>query len=722
MEREQIQLNLSREDESASVKQAVEKTRAKRQPKTPEQKAQEQASRQHNMLVKKLSLIHENVAHMSVEGLEIVKTKSRLRAYFEKIYANKLVAIDTETGGFDCYTDPLAGLCLFTPGENAIYVPVGHVNLQGNLTSDNLNLDDEVMIMIKDMLEDKSLKQIYHNAKFDAKFLATNFDADCHIFWDTLVAGHLLNENESHSLKDLWGKYCNGGDSADKFGALFNKVDFRYVPVEDAYPYAAKDSKITFELYEFQQRHLRPDNPKLKNVYDLYTAIELPLINVLTRMELRGVALDHEFSKQLSLDYNKKKDEVELNIRTFIASIDPSHVPAEKLVKLSNPINLNSSAQMSIIFYDLIGLPRVNKEKPNSTDAETVKKLIERFSGKTSKKAKEAYEFLKWIEEYRGLSKLITSFIDSLPESVNPVTGKIHAKNNSTGTVTGRMSMSGPNLQQIPAKNKDVRKMFVPDEGMYMIGLDYSQQEPRVLAFLSQDEHLLETYSTGKDVYAFLASHIYKVPYEECLEFYEDGSPTKEGKARRSSTKSILLGKMYGRGANAVAEALGISKKEGKEIVDLFDFTFPKVQKLIDKNCAFASTYGYVETVYGRKRRLPDMMLAPTDFNNQRIARASRQVLNSIIQGTGADIVKKSLIQLDHDPILKELGFEILFSVHDEILGQAPKENALKAARRMKEIMASAPNDRINVPFKVDGEISERWYGDNLLVEWHEKL
>ena len=164
MEREQIQLNLSREDESVSVKQAVAKTRAKRQPKTPEQKAQKQASRQHNMLVKKLSLIHENVAHMSVEGLEIVKTKSRLRAYFEKIYANKLVAIDTETGGFDCYTDPLAGLCLFTPGENAIYVPVGHVNLQGNLTSDNLNLDDEVMIMIKDMLEDKSLKQIYHNA------------------------------------------------------------------------------------------------------------------------------------------------------------------------------------------------------------------------------------------------------------------------------------------------------------------------------------------------------------------------------------------------------------------------------------------------------------------------------------------------------------------------------------------------------------------------------
>ena len=722
MERETLQLNLARETEQISVEKVAAKTRAKRQPKSPEQKAMEQASRQRTAFLKKLALIHENVAHMSVNGLEVVRTKSRLREYFEKIYANKLVAIDTETGGFDCYLDPLAGICLYTPGESAVYIPVGHVDLQGNLSEENLTLDDEINTLFKNLFEDTSLKQIYHNAKFDIKFLATNFDADCHVYWDTLVAGHLLNENESHSLKDLWGKYCNGGDSADKFGTLFNKVDFRYVPVQDAYPYAAKDAKITFELYEFQQRHLRSDNNKLKNVYDLYSAIELPLINTLARMELRGVALDPEFSKQLSIDYNKKKDEVELNIRTFIASIDPSHVSSEKLLKLSNPVNLNSSAQMSIIFYDLIGLPRVNKEKPNSTDAETVKKLIERFSTKTSKKARECYEFLKWIEEYRGLSKLITSFIDSLPESVNPVTGKIHAKNNSTGTVTGRMSMSGPNLQQIPAKNKDVRKMFVPDEGMYMIGLDYSQQEPRVLAFLSQDEHLLETYSTGKDVYAFLASHIYKVPYEECLEFYEDGSPTKEGKARRSSTKSILLGKMYGRGATAVAEALGISKKEGKEIVDLFDYTFPKVQKLIDKNCAFASTYGYVETVYGRKRRLPDMMLPATDFNNQRIARASRQVLNSIIQGTGADIVKKSLIQLDNDPILKELGFEILFSVHDEILGQAPKENALAAARRMKEIMASAPNDRINVPFKVDGEISERWYGDNLLVEWHEKL
>ncbi|MEG0153572.1 MAG: DNA polymerase A family protein, partial [Cellulosilyticaceae bacterium] len=448
--------------------------------------------------------------------------------------------------------------------------------------------------------------------------------------------------------------------------------------------------------------------------------VEIPVITTLANMELRGVQLDADFAKQLKIDYTAKLKEVESYIYQFIYSHDLTCLDETVLKKLDDPINLGSSTQMAIIFYDLLKLPIVSRDKPRSTASEILDELIIKLN--PVQKLNEVVAFLENLKQHRGLNKLLSGFIESLPQQVCPVTNKIHAKNNATGTVTGRMSMSEPNLQQIPSKNKDIRKLFVADKDHLLIGLDYSQEEPRILAHLSQDKHLLDTYSKGIDIYAQSASLTFNIPYDECKEFDAEGRLNPEGKKRRNSMKSVILGKMYGRGPKSIAEQLGIKAKEAQVIVDNFDMTFPGVKKLIDKECAFASAYGYVETVYGRKRRLPDMQLENSAYNDKRIRKASRQVLNSIIQGTGGDIVKKALIALDNDTFLNEKGYQLLFSVHDEILGQAPEDVALECARRMKEIMIQVPSDRILVPFKVDGEIMRRWTDENLLEVWGETL
>lgn len=338
---------------------------------------------------------------------------------------------------------------------------------------------------------------------------------------------------------------------------------------------------------------------------------------------------------------------------------------------------------------------------------------------------------------------------------------------------TGRLSSSDPNLQNIPSHNKEIRRMFVPEEGKYFVSGDFSQQEPRTLAHMSGDTHFKDAYAQGRDIYAWCGSMVYHIPYEECLEFRPDGSVNPEGKQRRSNMKSIILGLMYGRGAQAIAEQLKISRKEAQGIIDSFYKTFPKVKEFVQKVEHDAKVNGYVETAYGRKRRLPDMRLPEIQFkiidatklstfdpldldgnnepeidisrkeyfakrmhnaygyeqkqkikseakaegieiidNGGKIADASRQCVNSIIQGSAADITKRAMIDIANDPILNDLGFELELTIHDEVIGECPKENAFKAAKRLSEVMINSCADTISVPMKVDSEITERWYGE----------
>ena len=370
---------------------------------------------------------------------------------------------------------------------------------------------------------------------------------------------------------------------------------------------------------------------------------------------------------------------------------------------------------------------------------------------------------------------------------INPNDGKVHCVFNQYGAKTGRFSSQDPNMQNIPSHNKDVRKMFVADDGYILMSSDYSQQEPKVMTQMCGDKKMLNAYKQGKDLYAEIASLAFDKPYEDCLEFYLDengnktGETNKEGKERRTQAKSILLGILYGRGITSVAEQLHCSKQKAQDIQNKVFRGFPAIQKFEEDSKQMAREFGYVTTLWGRKRRLPEMQLEPYEFdftnlqvqqfdplafdeetndslyndikyqaiehytnllnksygrvakeqvkararqegiiikdNGGYIADAERQCVNARIQGSAADMSKKAMLLVGNDKRLKELGFNLLIPVHDELIAQCPIKNVKECSERFAQLMSEAAKDRLEVPISCDVAISREWYGKELSLE-----
>lgn len=685
-----------------------------------------------------------------------------LNKYISSAIKNGEIAIDTETEGLNWIDDKLAGVCLYTPKEKPLYIPVNHINyITGQLIKDQMPI--QALKNAMQTIKDKAVKVIMHNAKFDTHVINWQIGVRLTAYWDTQIAGNLLNENESHTLKYMWNKYCNGGkeDKLATYSTLFDNLAFTHIPLEVAYLYGAKDPLMTYELYQFQKEYLDPAGKHckakgLEDVAKVFREIEMPLIPAVTQMEDNGIAINKDYAKQLSKKYTAK---LEIAEKTVMAEVDKYSEQIKKLqktapnkwAKLGNPINLNSPQQLAVLLYDVIGLKSPDKSKPRGTGEE----IISEFN----------IPLTTAILEYRGLTKLLGTYIDKIPRVVNKKTGKLHASFNQYGAKTGRFSSSDPNLQNIPSKNKEIRRMFTADKGYVLLGSDFSQQEPRCLAHMSKDTHMIEAYAQGKDIYATIASKVFNVPYDECKEFRPDGSKNPAGKKRRDQIKGVVLGIMYGRGANSIATELGISKQEAQKTVDDFYNSFAQVKEFIFGRIAHCKEYGYVETAWGRKRRLPDIQLPEYEFrfkakskkgepvpanvennylrqlanswgkdtkkiiaraekqdgiiiknNGGFIAEAERQTVNSIIQGSSADITKKAMVMLYNDKLLTKLGYQMLLTVHDEVIGQCPKENAKAVASRVTELMIASAKNKISVPMKCDVEITECWYGEEVAV------
>jgi DNA polymerase I-like protein with 3'-5' exonuclease and polymerase domains len=488
----------------------------------------------------------------------------------------------------------------------------------------------------------------------------------------------------------------------------------------------------------------------------------MPCIKVVVDMEDNGIALDSSFSKELSNKYHSLLDEARDKyyscLDEYTNRINNYRKINKAASKLSDPINYASPTQLAILLYDIIGVKPVDKDSPRGTGEDILNKID--------------LPICKAILKCREYEKLLGTYIDKLPELVNPKTGKLHTVFNQCGTVTGRFSSNSPNFQNIPSHNQDIRKMFVADDGYVLVGSDYSQQEPRTLASICEDENLIQAYKDGKDIYAWIASMVYKVPYEECKEFNPDGSKNPEGKKRRSRMKAIVLGIMYSKGSASIATDLGISKKEADNIFNTFFEEFPSIKRFIETSQQYAIEYGYVTTLWGRKRRLPDIQLPKYDFkliegvnedpldfsgvedltvdqftvdkytkqldrcfyyedtlslvskareeginikvNTMKIEDARRQCVNSIIQGSAADMVKLALISIYNDKQLKDNGFKLIMTVHDEIIGQCPIENAKKVSERLSQVMIESALERVSVPMKCDAEITKRWTGEGI--------
>lgn len=490
-----------------------------------------------------------------LDRMELVTSEERIDQYLDKVLDNGILAVDTETNGLDRIDGKIAGICLYTPGEKGIYIPVGHVSYMTNMELKN-NVSKEFMHNFFEVCNRENIKYVLQNSKYDMHILYWMIGVKIVPYWDTLIGGYLLNENEPHGLKVLWQKYCTG-ESAEvgKFGELFNGIEFNKIPPDVGYMYAAFDPIMTYELYDFQREYLDRDGKYcykkgLERVADVFRNIEMPLIEVVFDMEAQGVDIDTNLAQQLKQRYTTYMDNALNEFNTQVAQLDKQGAfndlrvkHPDKYGKISElgevNINIGSNQQLVILFYDVLKLDPPKGQR--SVGEEQLKQLN--------------HPLVNSILEYRGMSKLLSTYIDAIPDHISKRTGKLHAHFNQYGAKTGRFSSSNPNLQNIPSKTKklsdgtvidaghDIRQMFIAGEGNVIIGGDFSQQEPRCLAHMSGDKHMIQAYLDGKDLYSTIASKLYNMPYEECKEFRPDGTVNPEGKNRRSSVKPILLGK-----------------------------------------------------------------------------------------------------------------------------------------------------------------------------------
>ncbi len=717
------------------------------------------------------AVVNKNLGKYA-DKYEVIREEEAFEQYIDACIEQGVVAIDTETDSLDPITCLLAGICLYTPNNKAVYIPIHHITYVTGIEIDNQVPEEFAKEQFK-RLVDNNVKVIMFNAKFDVRVIKNQLGVELVPHWDGYIAARLLNENEpENNLKALHKKYCLKGEGdAFTFDSLFKGIPFTHIPVNTAYLYAARDAKITYELYEFQKPFLTENDPicierDLTGPAFVFNHIEMPLINIVAQMEDTGVAFDFDFAEKLSKEYNEKLKLVEERFYkicdNFGQDLDDYRARNGAANKLGYPINISSPTQIAILLYDVLGIEPPDKSKPRGTGEEILQKID--------------HPIAEIILEYRGVAKLLSTYIDKMPAIVNPKTRRIHASFNQMGADTGRFSSSDPNMQNIPSHNNEIRKMFRASEGCVLLSSDYSAQEPRLTAHMSQDEKMIKAYKDGKDLYVEVASIAYGLPYDECREFREDGTRNEEGKERRNAAKAIVLGVCYGKGVPAIADDLGITRKKAQEIYDKIMVSFPGLKQFMEDSENMARERGFVTTVWGRKRRLPNMQLPPYEFtyiggapkdfdplfgdednledfsevdeltkqrytnllnstyswrekevikskakdegieikdNGGYIAEATRQCVNSRIQGSAADQTKLAMILVGNDQRLKDLGFKLLLTVHDELIGECPKENAKEVAERFSQLMIDAAKD-LAVPSKCDVEITERWYGEPL--------
>lgn len=730
-----------------------------------------------------------------LDRLELLDNENKIREYIDCAITNGIIAVDTETNGLDRIDGKIAGVCLYTPGQKGVYIPVRHESFMTGIEL-KTNVSKEFMKDQFERMNKSNIKYVLHNAKFDMHILWWMLGIKIIPYWDTQIGSQLLNENEPHKLKVLYKKYVDNADENSKvasFNSLFKGIEFNKVPPDVAYMYASFDPIMTYELYQFQYDFIDINGKYckekgLERVAEVFRNIEMPLIQVVFEMECTGVKIDTELADKLKAQYTKHKDAAE---EKFNLEIEKLNDKFDKLM-IKNPaaynklfkdgirkVSISSPTQLAILFYDVLEFESPDKKSPRGTG----EAILKSFN----------HPLVDSILEYRSMSKLLSTYIEAIPQHIAKRDNRLHANFNQYGAKTGRFSSSDPNLQNIPSQKTklsdgtvidaghDIRQMFIAGEGQVIVGGDFSQQEPRCLAHMSDDPHMLQAYLEGKDLYATIASKIYKMPYDECKEFRADGTVNPDGKARRTSVKPVLLGLMYGRGVPSIAEQMKISTQEAQKIIDDFYAEFPKVKEFVDFAQTFARDYGFVETAWGRKRRLSDMQLPPIEIkpciksysdnfdpfafdatesipqddyvpdevyrkyytllnrargrqqqqkvkelaeqegytikdNRGFIEDAKRQCVNSIIQGSAADMTKLTMIKIFNDEELNKLGYKLIIPVHDEVLGICPRENAKAVRDRLEYIMVHIVDGKFKIPMKCDIEVTERWYGEGIEI------
>lgn len=590
---------------------------------------------------------------------KIITTKQGLDELISKLKLRKIFAFDFETTSEDPMIAELVGVSFCWEEAVAWYIPF--------ISPDGKVLDvHRALERLRPLFEDEDIKKIGQNIKYE-KIVLANYNIQLNgIHFDTMVASYLLNPSKlNHNLGDISIEYIGYKmiDITELIGKGKSQTTLANVPVEKVSRYCCEDSDVTFRLSNILTRELSN-----KGLEKLFREVELPLIDVLTQMELNGVCLDTDFLTKMSADIQKKLDQITQDIYE-IAGCE---------------FNINSPKQLQEILFTKLKLPAIKRTKTGiSTDEEVLRKLASQHSLPAA------------LLEYRELSKLKSTYVDALPKLLNPKTHRVHTSFNQTVTATGRLSSSNPNLQNIPVKTelgRKIRKAFVPQHrDSYIVSADYSQIELRILAHLSKDRNLMEAFRQERDIHNHTASLIFGVSEDEVTS------------QMRSQAKAVNFGIVYGMSAYGLSRELNIEPKMAQEFIDAYFERYPDVKVWIDTQIKEAKQKGYVITLLNRRRYIPEI----NSQNNSIRQFAERTAINTPIQGSAADLIKLAMINIHRRLYSENMHSMMILQVHDELVFETPQDELDGLISLVKKNMEDVM--RLSIPIKVNIAVGKNW-------------
>ncbi len=596
---------------------------------------------------------------------QLIDTQKKFDSLLTELKKQKLFAIDTETTSLNAMRAALVGISFSWQSQSGFYLPI-----KAPLGAKHLDIES-VCRKLAPILADESVKKIGQNIKYDLLVLQNAQMPIKGVHFDTMVASYCLDPGRSHSLNNMAADFLNYDciPISALIGKGKNQLTFDMVDTAAACEYAAEDADITFQLYIYLKDRL--EKPAAGGLKKLFQEVEMPLVSVLAAMEHNGVSLDTAKLRKMSGEITETLKTVTDRIYEHAGAI----------------FNIDSPKQLAEILFDRLNLKSIRLGKASrSTDAAVLEQLADR------------HPVIGPILQYRTLSKLKNTYVGKLGSLINPHTKRVHASFNQTVTATGRLSSSDPNLQNIPIRTelgRKIRAAFIPkNKTDCILSADYSQVELRLLAHFSKDQALMAAFAADQDIHRFVASQIYNVPLEEV---------TGE---MRSSCKAVNFGIIYGQGAFGLSRSIGISQSEAKKFIDDYFARYASIRKFLDSCVAAAKRTGYAETILHRRRKIANL----SSKNANKRAQARRLAINTVVQGSAADLIKVAMINIQRKIETERLPVKLILQIHDELVFELPVADADRHAKWIGKEMTGAM--KLDVPLKVDITHGPTWLSD----------
>ncbi|MBI9049405.1 MAG: DNA polymerase I [Anaerolineaceae bacterium] len=594
----------------------------------------------------------------------IVRNSDQLSQLVTTLNNAEMISFDTETTGTDPFLADLVGISIAVESHKGYYIPVGHQE-----ESDQLSIHD-VLEAISPAFTNAAIPKMGHNIKYDYQMLKQAGLQATPLSFDSMIAEWLINpSNFSFGLKNMAADYLGIQMTriSDLIGTGKKQISMAEVSIDQAAPYAVADAEIVLQLYPLLQKKLAD-----RDAEKLLETMEMPLVPIISDMEEEGIAIDEPFFEQMTEELKNRTFEIQETIYKMVGQT----------------FNLNSTQQLSGILFDTLGLEPPNRKKKTasgfySTSADVLEEIANQ------------HPIVELLLEYRELAKLQSTYVLTLPKQINPKTGRIHSSFNQTGSVTGRLASSDPNLQNIPTRTdlgRKIRNGFVAGKGNVFLAIDYSQIELRIVAHMSQDQAMMLAFQQNLDIHAATAAAIYQIPL------------TEVNKDQRRHAKAINFGLIYGMSPFGLSRSTGLTLAEAENFVKAYFLQFPGVKMYLDEMKLLAAQNGYVETILGHRRYFPNLS---TTTNANIRNREEREAINAPIQGTAADIIKLSMLQIPQDLLSASLHAKMILQIHDELIFECPENELTETVKVVTNIMENVLV--LSVPILTEARSGLNW-------------